>query len=64
MNYPETENEQEYGTMDLVNDVLLKSKESNYFIIKNLGVVSLGNTIKTAGEMIVSAHETALRLGI
>lgn len=59
LKFPETAKEQKYGTMDLVNEVLKVSKDHDYFIIKNHGIVSLGNSIQKAGEQIIKAHSTA-----
>lgn len=59
LNFPETKKEQKYGTMDLVNEVLKVSKEHEYFIIKNHGIVALGRSINEAGEKIASAHSSA-----
>ncbi|MCH7613790.1 MAG: class II aldolase/adducin family protein [Candidatus Marinimicrobia bacterium] len=56
---PETAKEQKYGTMDLVNEVLKVSKEHEYFIIKNHGIIALGRSINEAGEKIASAHSSA-----
>jgi L-fuculose-phosphate aldolase len=58
LKFPETAKEQKYGTMDLVNEVLKVSKDHDYFLIKNHGIVSLGNSIQKAGEQIIKAHST------
>lgn len=62
LNFPVTKKDKEYGTIDLVNEVLKVSKEHEYFIIKNHGVVSLGKTIQFAGDQIIKTNSSASAL--
>ncbi len=45
----ETEKEEPYGTIELVNSVLKISEKDNFLIIKKHGFISLGNSMKEAG---------------
>lgn len=45
----ETEKQEPYGTLELVNSVLKISEKDNFLIIKKHGFISLGNSMKEAG---------------
>ncbi|NTW33900.1 MAG: class II aldolase/adducin family protein [Bacteroidetes bacterium] len=45
----ETEKEESYGTIELVNRVLKISEKENFLNIKKHGFISLGNSMKEAG---------------
>ena len=47
----ETEKEEEYGTVALVQGVLDVLGENNFLIMKNHGFISLGKTMQEAGEL-------------
>lgn len=54
-----TEEEHEAGTLELANEVLKALGNKNLIVIKNHGFISLGKTIKEAGEQAL----TTLRRG-
>lgn len=43
---PETENEEEFGTLELVDEALELASEHNLFVMKNHGFVALGNSME------------------
>ena len=47
---PETEKEESYGTIELVNSVLKITNKNNFICILNHGFVSLANSMNEAGE--------------
>jgi ribulose-5-phosphate 4-epimerase/fuculose-1-phosphate aldolase len=49
-NIPETETEESYGTIELVNSVLKITEKNNFICIKNHGFISLANSMSEAGE--------------
>jgi len=53
---PETEQEQEYGSPELVQEVK-KMASYDFFNMKNHGFISLGNTMRTAGELALKQLE-------
>ena len=61
LHLPVTENEQPYGTLKLVKEVLKVFKHHNYIIIKNHGILSLGNTMERAGQEALRLHNQAIR---
>lgn len=50
LNCPETATIEPYGSIELVNSVLAILGYQNFFIIKNHGFISLGNSMKETGE--------------
>ncbi len=60
---PITEKEQPYGTKALADEVtklLNTNKNTNYFIIKNHGILSLGKTMENAGTLAIEIHNKAI----
>lgn len=55
---PVTEKEAPYGTRELAVEAK-KLCMHDYFVLKNHGIVSLGKTMKEAGERAVNMHERA-----
>jgi len=58
----ETEEEIPSGTVELANEVLSALKNNNFIVIKNYGFLSLGKTVKEAGELALKIHKKALSL--
>ena len=54
-----TKNEQDPGTIDLANEILDVLNDNNFIVIKNHGFVSLGRTMKEAGELALRIHKKA-----
>jgi ribulose-5-phosphate 4-epimerase/fuculose-1-phosphate aldolase len=54
LNCPETATVEPYGSIELVNSVLAILGYQNFFIIKNHGFVSVGNSMKETGERCIS----------
>ena len=54
LNCPETATVEPYGSIELVNSVLDILGFQNFFIIKNHGFVSLGNSMKETGERCIA----------
>lgn len=52
MGIPVTKKEQDYGTPELVHEVLDSIKDHRFIIMKNHGFISLGETMKDAMEQI------------
>ena len=48
---PQTDVEYEYGTIELVNSVKEIALKNDFFILKNHGFISLGNTMDKAGKL-------------
>jgi ribulose-5-phosphate 4-epimerase/fuculose-1-phosphate aldolase len=59
---PVTKNEQPPGTMELANEVLDVLGNNNIIIIKNGGFVSLGGTMKEAGDLAIKILKKAQSL--
>ena len=60
---PITEKEQPYGTKALADEVikLLNTiNNTNYIIIKNHGIISLGETMEKAGNLAIETHNKAI----
>jgi len=51
LGFPVTEREYEPGTIELAKEVLKVMGNKNLIVLKNHGFVSLGNTMKEAGEL-------------
>ncbi len=62
LNFPVTENEQPYGSMELMDEVVKILDNLNYILIKNHGFLSLGETMSDAGNDAVLQHQKALKL--
>ena len=56
----ETEKEEEYGTMELVQRVLDVLGENNFLMMKSHGFISLGKTMQDAGELSLKMLEKSL----
>jgi ribulose-5-phosphate 4-epimerase/fuculose-1-phosphate aldolase len=57
---PETSKEEPFGSMELIQrtlEVLEKNKNVNFFLLKNHGFVSLGRTMKDAGELALEMYK-------
>ena len=50
INIPVTSQEQEYGSLELVKEVLAL-KQHNFFVMRNHGFISLGKTMNEAGNL-------------
>ncbi len=58
----ETEEEIPPGTIELANEVLSVLGNNNFIVIKNYGFISLGKTMKEAGELALKIHKKAASL--
>ena len=58
----ETTEEIPPGTVELANEVLDVLKNNNFIVIKNYGFLSLGKTMKEAGELAIKIHKKASSL--
>ena len=58
----ETSEEIPSGTVELANEVLDILSDNNFIVIKNYGFLSLGKTMKEAGELVLKIHKKALSL--
>lgn len=61
LHLPVTENEHPYGTLKLMREILKVLNHHNYIIIKNHGILSLGNTMERAGQEALRLHNQAIR---
>lgn len=52
-----TANKQPYGTKELVDEVLKVIGDHDYIVMKEHGIISLGNTFEDAGQRIISVNE-------
>lgn len=59
LGFPETAQAREYGTLELVREVLKVSRDNDYFIIKEHGVVAVGDSILAASDKILKARSLA-----
>jgi len=59
---PVTEEEQPPGTMEVANEVLSILGNNNFVVIKNGGFVSIGRTMKEAGELALKIQKKASSL--
>jgi len=59
---PETSEEIPSGTVELANEVLDVLKNNNFIVIKNYGFLSLGKTMKEAGELALKIYRKASSL--
>jgi len=57
-----TKKEQPYGTVMLLKEVRNVISRSNYVVMKNHGIISLGKSIKAAGQLALRAHKKAILL--
>jgi ribulose-5-phosphate 4-epimerase/fuculose-1-phosphate aldolase len=61
---PITEKEQPYGSLELVQEVIkllnTLNENTNYIIIKNHGILSLGKTMEQAGNLAIETHNKAI----
>jgi len=58
----ETSEEIPSGTVELANEVLDALGDNNFIVIKNYGFLSLGKTMKEAGESILKVQQKASSL--
>jgi len=58
----ETSEEIPSGTVELANEVLDVLSNNNFIVIKNYGFLSLGKTMKEAGELALKIHQKASSL--
>ena len=58
----ETEEEIPPGTVELANEALSILSNNNFIVIKNYGFLSLGKTMKEAGELALKTYKKALSL--
>jgi len=58
----ETKEELPPGTVELANEVLDVLGNNNFIVIKNYGFLSLGKTVKEAGELALKIHKKASSL--
>jgi len=49
---PQTENEEEFGTLELVDEVLELASEHDFFVMRNHGFVALGKSMEEAWERV------------
>jgi ribulose-5-phosphate 4-epimerase/fuculose-1-phosphate aldolase len=56
---PVTNNEQPPGTMELANEVLDTLRDNSMIVIKNGGFITLGETMKEAGDLALSTLKKA-----
>ncbi len=59
---PVTENEEDYGSIELAKEALKALGESNLVVLKNHGFVSVGKTMEEAGELALSALKQSEQL--
>jgi ribulose-5-phosphate 4-epimerase/fuculose-1-phosphate aldolase len=60
LNLPETAREEPYGTAALVRSILDILNDEHFLVIKNHGFISLGRTMKEAGERALHIYEKSL----
>ena len=58
----ETSEELPSGSVELANEVLDVLGNNNFIVIKNYGFVSLGKTMKEAGDLVLKIHKKAASL--
>jgi hypothetical protein len=58
----ETTEEIAVGTVELANEVLDALGNNNFIVIKNYGFLSLGKTMKEAGDLALKIHKKATSL--
>jgi len=61
---PITMKELPYGTLELAKEVERCLDKNNYIVIRNHGFVSLGRSMKEAGELAISVHHKSLKLNL
>ncbi|MCK5535023.1 class II aldolase/adducin family protein [bacterium] len=57
---PQTQKEELYGTMELVQRVLEILDDKSFLIMKNHGFISLGKTMEKAGKLALEIHKKCL----
>jgi L-fuculose-phosphate aldolase len=62
LGFPVTEREYEPGTMELAKEVLKVLGDKNLIVLKNHGFVSLGRTMKEAGELALATLKRSKEL--
>jgi len=62
MKFPVTEREYEPGTIELAKEVLKVLGDNNLIVLKNHGFVSLGRTMKEAGELALATLKRSKEL--
>lgn len=56
-NFKTTQIEQEYGTIELIDEMMKILEKNNFIILKNHGFIALGKTIDDAGKLIFTILE-------
>ncbi len=60
LGYPETKEEEPYGTVALVRRVLEVLNDTHFLLIKNHGFIALGRTMREAGERALNIYKRSL----
>jgi len=61
LNLPETREKAPYGSIELVRSVMEVLGDANFVLIRKHGFVSLGATMKEAGERAIETHRLCLQ---
>jgi len=61
LNLPETREKAPYGSIELVRSVMEVLGDSNFVLIRKHGFISLGATMKEAGERAIETHRLCLQ---
>jgi ribulose-5-phosphate 4-epimerase/fuculose-1-phosphate aldolase len=61
LNLPETREKAPYGSLELVRSIMEVLGNSNFVLIRKHGFISLGATMKEAGERAVETHRLCLQ---
>jgi ribulose-5-phosphate 4-epimerase/fuculose-1-phosphate aldolase len=61
LNIPETREKASYGSLELVRSIMEVLGDSNFVLIRKHGFISLGSTMKEAGERAVETHRLCLQ---
>jgi ribulose-5-phosphate 4-epimerase/fuculose-1-phosphate aldolase len=61
LNIPETREKAPYGSIELVRSVMEVLGDANFILIRKHGFISLGATMKEAGERAIETHRLCLQ---
>ncbi len=61
LSLPETREKAPYGSMELVRSVMEVLGDANFILIRKHGFISLGGTMKEAGERAIETHRLCLQ---
>jgi L-fuculose-phosphate aldolase len=61
LNLPETREKAPYGSIELVRSVMEVLGDADFVLIRKHGFVSLGETMKEAGERAIETHRLCLQ---